>query len=292
MNRLRLEWLLIVLIVGLSAWPVSAEPPTLQDFLAAMQLSEKDVEKARAGEILTGSADASHDRELVATMAFLIPGVLPDELVESAKTGLLEEVDEQTIVFSMLPEEPTLESFAGLQLRPEDVRLFSRAKAGDALNLSAAEIDTLQKLGKEPSAGQVEKAVHAALLTRIRLYKQAGLGGIPPYQRSGDETRSPAEDLKKATLASKEIQRIAPAAYQLLLEYPDTKPEGVEETYRWAYLDAQDEPTIALTHNLYVPEGDSWIIIQRQFYVSKGYNNGQAIAAFVPVSQGTASLLV
>ena len=43
-----------------------------------------------------------------------------------------------------------------------------------------------------------------------------------------------------------------------------------------------------LTHNLYIPDGGSWIVMQRQFYVSRGYNCEQAIGAFVPVEKGTA----
>ena len=288
MRRLRHGWLPIALITALAALPASGTQPTAQDFLTAKTLSAKDIERARAGEIVTGTAKASHDRELVATMAFLVPGVQPDELVERGEGGLLDEVDEHTIAYSMLSEDPELGGFANLRLRPGHIDQFSRAKAGDDLNLSAAELDAFQKLGKRPSAVQVEKVVHAALLARLQTYRVGGLSGIAPYQRSGGEFRSAAEDLKRASLASKAIRDIAPAAYRVLLEYPDSMPEGTEETYRWSYIEAHGEPTIVLTHNLYVPDGAVWIVFQRQFYVSEGYNCEQAIAAFVPVLEGTA----
>lgn len=272
----------------LAALPAFGEPPTLEDFLSVMKLSAKDIEGVRAGEIITGTAEASNDRELVASMTFLVPGVQPDELVVRGEGGLLDEVDEQTIAYSMLTDDLTLESFADLKLRPGDVEQFSRAKAGDDLNLSKAELDAFQKLGKNPSPTEVEGVVRAALLARTRAYQQGGLVGIEPYQRSSSELRSPAEDLKQASLASEGLRKTAPAAHKALLAYPDAMPEGTEEAYRWSYLEAHDEPTIVLTHSLFVPDGEVWIVFQRQFYVSEGYNCEQAIAAFVPVVDGTA----
>jgi hypothetical protein len=290
MTRLRLRWTLVGITAGLIALPASGAPPTLQlqDFLTAMQLSPKDVEAAKSGEIISGTAEASNERELVATMAFVVADVLPDQLVERGESGMLDEVDEQTIIFSILPENPTLESFAGLKLREDDVRDFARAKAGDRLNLSTEELEALAKLGKNPTASQVEAVVQAAMLARVQAYKAKGLAGIAPYQRSGGKERSAAEDLRTATKASHTIQGEVPDAFKLLLDYPAAIPAGTEETYRWSYIEAHAEPTIVLTHNLYIPEGESWIVVQRQFYVSRGYNCEQAIAAFIPVAEGTA----
>jgi hypothetical protein len=221
-------------------------------------------------------------------MAFIIEGVTPDELVERGEGGILDEVDDQTIAFLMLPENPTLESFAGLSLRVDDIEDFAHAKAGTTLNLSAGEIETLGNLGQDPPAAEIESFVRAALLARVQAYKAKGLAGIAPYQRSKSKTRMAAEELKSATLASQTVKEIAPGSHKLLLEYPAAIPIGMEEAYRWSYFIAHGEPTIALTHSLYIPEGESWIVVQRQFYVSRGYNSEQAIAAFVPIAEGTA----
>ena len=78
-----------------------------------------------------------------------------------------------------------------------------------------------------------------------------------------------------------------PAAYQLLLDYPAAKPPGTEETFRWSQFMANGAPTIALTHGLYVPDGDAWVVVQRQYYVSGGYNSEQAIGALLPMKTGT-----
>ncbi len=267
-----------------------AAPPTIsvQDFLTAMDLSAAEVEAAKKGEIIAGNAPGSSERELVASMAFVIEGVSPDELVERGEGGLLDAVDDQTIAFSILPENPTLESFAGLSLGADDLEDFASAEAGETLNLSAEEIEALSKLDKESPVDQVELAVRAALLSRVQAYKAKGLAGIATYQKSIEETRSAAEELRSATLASHSIQEIAPLAYKLLLEYPASIPPGTEEVYRWSYFEAHGETTIVLTHSLYIPDGESWMVVQRQFYVSRGYNSEQAIAAFIPIVEGTA----
>ena len=46
-------------------------------------------------------------------------------------------------------------------------------------------------------------------------------------------------------------------------------------------------PTVALTHGLSVPSGDAFLVLQRQFYVSEGFNCEQAIVALLPVDGGT-----
>ena len=73
MTRLQLECFLTGIIASLVAMPGLAAPPTLQvqDLLTAMHVSPKQVEAAKAGEIISGKTDASNEREIVATMVFL-----------------------------------------------------------------------------------------------------------------------------------------------------------------------------------------------------------------------------
>lgn len=292
MKRLRRMWALLGTIGCLTALPAWGAPPTVQDFLSAMEITPAEVEKAKAGEIIEGTGKGSNDRELVATMAFVIPKVQPSDLVKRGQGGLLDKIDDQTISFATLSVPPTLQDFASLRLRPDDVRQFSKATAGEDLNLSTTELAALQKLAANPSAAQVEAVIHAALFARIEAYQAKGLAGIAAYQRSDSATRPAAEDLGSASRGSQGLHKLAPAAYQVLLDYPSAKPPGTEETYRWSYIEAHGEPTIVLTHNLYIPDGDIWIVVQRQFYVSKGYNCEQALAAFVPVKEGTAVFYV
>jgi hypothetical protein len=277
------------MFVALSA---GADPPTVQDFLSLMKLSPDEIADAKSGEIIKGTTKGSNERELVATMAFMIRGVQPDAIVKRGKSGLLDQIDASTIAFSTLPDAPTIADFASLKLRPEDVKGFATAKPGEDYNFSTEELAALAKLGRDATAAQVEQVIHAALLARVEAYKAKGLAGIAPYARDDGESRLAGADLEAASRASQGVEEVAPDAYQLLLQYPSGMPTGTEQTIRWSYIEAHDEPTIVLTHNLYIPDGDVWLLVQRQFYVSTGYNCEQALAAFLPVKEGTAAFYI
>jgi len=133
----------------------------------------------------------------------------------------------------------------------------------------------------------VEQAVRSALLARLQAYQAKGLAGIAPYALSGGKERSPADELRSASTAARNLQKYVPAAYQMLLDYPSSKAPGTEDTFRWTRYLAHGVPTVSLTHSLYVPDGDAWVAVQRQYYVSTGYNSEQALGAFLPVKGGT-----
>ena len=128
---------------------------------------------------------------------------------------------------------------------------------------------------------------------RKRVLAREGISGeagwrAPRLMRGPVPVLASPREVRHATKASsKRIQEAAPNAYQLLLNYPASKPPGTREAYRWAHYIAHGAPTIALMHSLYVPEGDAWLVAQRQFYVSGGYNAEQAIAGLFPIQKGT-----
>jgi hypothetical protein len=70
------------------------------------------------------------------------------------------------------------------------------------------------------------------------------------------------------------------------------QPAGTENVYRWMQIDAHGVPTLVLVHAMIVPDGDAIIVLQRQFYVSEGFNCEQAVAAFLPAEGGTAVVYV
>ena len=110
------------------------------------------------------------------------------------------------------------------------------------------------------------------------IFVRANTSGMQPAQ---------AEELRTATQASKGLQRYAPAAYQMLLDYPNSKPAGTEEVFRWAQINAHGTPTFTLTHSAFVPDGNAWVVVQRMYYVSTGFNSVQAVAGLMPVEGGT-----
>ena len=278
--------LALVLSVARSA---VAELPDPGTFLSDIGFTPDQIAQVQAGSFVTAKIQPSSERELVAAFAFLVH-TTPGDLVKQLRSGLLAAVDSNTLVAEAITGAPTLASFAKLTLAPDAARrakAYTSAKPGGDLNLSSGEIAGFNQLGSGATTAAVEQAVRSTLLARLQAYQAKGLAGIAPYAGASGKSRSAADELRSATQATKRLQTLAPAAYTLLLDYPASKPPSSEETFRWTSFMANGVPTIALTHALFVPDGDAWVVVQRQFYVSGGYNSEQAIGALLPMQTGT-----
>jgi hypothetical protein len=253
--------------------------PDAATLLADLGFSPDDIAKVQAGEFVNESMQSSSPRELTAAFAFKVD-TPPAKLVADLRSGIGMKVDPSMKASGEIHGAGSDADFAKLVIAPDVAASY--AKGSGDLNLSTAERASFANLG----AADVAKQLRAGLLARIAAYQAKGLAGIAPYAR-GSESRSPGEDLRLATNASKALAKYEPSAYQLVLDYPAKKPAGFSEGFRWSQFDAHGVPTIALTHGMFVPDGDAYLVVQRQFYVSTGYNCEQAIAALVPTGAGT-----
>jgi len=282
----RIRSLLLVALLALAA-PAAAQVPDAPTLLSALGFSQDEIQQVMSGQIVRGdSMKPASDREIVAGMAFLVKDT-PKDFVAKLKSGLAVKVDPQTQQTGLFNGAGSANDVAKLTLEPkasDRANAYVNASPGGDLNLSAQEIATFNALQPSPSA--VTPAVQQQLLARMQAYQTKGLDGIAPYARSSG-TRSPAEEIRTMTKAASALQRYVPAAYQMLLSYPNNKPAGMEETFRWSQINAHDTPTYTLTHALFVPDGNAYVVVQRMFYVSTGFNAEQAIAALVPVQGGT-----
>jgi hypothetical protein len=268
------------------AAPAAAQIPDAPTLLSSLGFSQDQIQQVMNGQVVRGDMKAASERELVAAMAFLVKET-PKAFVEKLKAGLAVKVDPQTQQSGVFSGAGSAADVAKLTLEPKAssrAQAYVKASPGGDLNLSAQEIATFNAL--QPNASAVTPAVQQQLLARMQAYQTKGLDGIAPYARSSG-TRSPAEEIRTMTKAAAALQRYVPNAYQMLLAYPKSKPAGTEEVFRWSQIDAHDVPTYTLTHALFVPDGDAYVVVQRMYYVSAGFNAEQAIAALVPVQGGT-----
>jgi hypothetical protein len=287
--------LLLAIGATVAPAPARAKVPDAATLYKELGFTGASIDQVLAGQIVPGTAKPSNERELVATLAFDVKGLTPTELVKQGKTGLLDQADPNTIAFQLVEGAPSLATFAKLTLSPDGAaraRAYTTASPGEALNLSTQEIAAFRKLGAGAGVAAVEGALRSMLLARLQAYQSKGLDGIAPYAREGGEQRSVAGDLRSATKSLTKLEQYVPAAYRFLLDYPKGRPPGTEETFVWSQIQAHGVPTLVLTQKLYIPDGDAWVVVQRQFYVSTGYNCEQALAAFLPVKNGTAVFYV
>lgn len=291
MPRMRIATAGLVAAAGLAALatPARAELPDAAALLSDLRFTPEQIDAANRGEIVRREDQPASPRELTAAMLFLVE-VPPDALVKDLQAGLGTRVQPDLLAAGTFQGGGSPADLAKLTLDPDaakQAKAYLGAEPGEGLNLSRDEIAAFERLGPNASAAQVLEQVRTALLTRLGAYQSGGLAAIAPYARSGGE-RQPGEELRIATEANAALAKYAPAARRALLEYPQAKPPGTQEAFQWARFLAHGEPTITLTHALFVPDGDAWVVAQRQFYVSTGYNVEQAVAALLPVKKGTA----
>jgi hypothetical protein len=184
--------------------------------------------------------------------------------------------------------------FSAVKLEPggdATLKTYQKSKPGsDGLNLSKAEFDSFHGC---KTKDELETKFRQMLTDRFNDYRQKGLEGIGPYQRSRESYES-GKELRLKTEKSEIVKKVSPAFYKYLLEYPNSKPDGLKgETYSWINFTIDGKPTLCLIHKMVYQEGDMVIFCQRHFYVSRGHNSVQGIGgAFKFESDADSSLVV
>ena len=265
--------------------------PTLDEIAADFGLSKEDVQRVRAGELVKTSAKETADRELAVAMLFLVKTPV-QKLLAAVKAGPSSRNDPQVQAVSEISGDGALDQFKAAVLQPggdKEAKRYLAAEPGDTLNLSTAEIATFTALKSAGGAGQpqVEEAVRKMLLARYQAYRAQGLAGIAPYARGKDKQSQPADDLRRATEAAKGIKKYAPTFYDVLMNYPQGSPAGLKQQFFCIRYGMSGRPNFALRQRLALPVDDAYVLADRDFYVSSGYNDTQAVAGLLPVENGT-----
>ena len=281
MRLLKLFVLMAVIIPGVTS---SAPAEEVKSALEKLKFPSDTEEKVRAGQFVETSLPASSERELNVGIAFLVK-TSPEALAQTLRDEmLLQKVDPATIAYGQIEGEGTMAQFAGLKLMPAQLKAYSDAKPGDDLNLSREELAALSSAGKDAAA--IQDKVHQLLLARYQAYRSKGLAGIAPYARKNSKT-DPTGDLSGINRAVRESGLLPPAFCDLLSTYPKGTPPDLTEKFYWSQFTAHGTDTIALVHAIQGTFAGTLIAVQRHYYVSTGYNVEQAIAGFLPVTEGT-----
>jgi hypothetical protein len=264
-----------------------ADAPTIQELLPDLPFGEADRSAVVAGKVVTAPVDETSERELGVAMALLLKAPIKTLAADIRDASKAQATNPDIKAMGEISGAGTTDAFKGLVLAPDGAKEASRyleAEAGDDFNLSAAEIAAFQAMAGASKA-QVEDQLRKNLLARYQSYQAKGLAGIAPYERS-DGPFDPATDLRAATEGSKVVKKRFPDFYKLLLQYPNAKPEGLEESFHWQVYDLDGRPNLVLTHRMVLPVGDAYVAASRQYYASRGYNVVQEVAALLPVKEG------
>jgi hypothetical protein len=261
--------------------------PTLDELMADFDFSKDDVQRVRNGELVKTTTKETSERELAAIMVFLVKAPMP-KLLASLKSGPNPRNDPQVQAVTEISDGAFVDPKV-VVLKPggeKEAQRYLSAEPGDTLNLSVAEIGSFAAL-KGAGQPQVEDAVRQMLLARYQAYRSQGLAGIAPYARGKDKQSQPADDLRRYTEVAKGLKKYAPAFYDVLMNYPQGVPAELKQRFFLIRYAMNGRPNFALRQRLAMPLGDAYVLADRDFYVSSGYNDTQAIGALLPAETGT-----
>lgn len=270
----------VACLLGLA--PAACAQPSADQVLTDVGMSASDKQKVLAGEFVTSDVTAVSDRDLSVALAFLVK-TSPAELADKIMAADLVATDPQVRQHGMFKGKGSAADVASLTVSDKVAQTFLNASPGEGLNLSAAEIAAFGGLA---GASAVQAQLQRMLRARFQAYQTSGLAGIAGYARSGGPS-DVAADIRKASDAASELKKYLPAFQAVLTGYPQATVSGMRENFYWLAYDIDGTATYVLTHTMAAPEGDARVVVQRQYYVSTGYNAEQAVAGFLPVSEGT-----
>jgi hypothetical protein len=265
---------------------------TIEDILSLISsvgnvfTSAGAADQIRRGEILSSPMTSLSDRQLAAGFSFLIDkNITADDVKQIFLQSEEKEDSDETIQQFVRMEHGSLD-FSTLQLLPaksaaKQTQAYIHNNPGDALNLSKEERDVFHGLKTQE---EVEDALKKVLQQRFEDYQQRGLEGVAPYERKGGKHYHPGKELKEITEQLPLLKHIAPEFAKYMVDYPNNKPDGVEDTFGWINFNINDQPTFALFHKSYLKMSDNCAAMCfRHFYVSQGHNSVQNIGGCFPV---------
>jgi len=287
-----IKYITVTVLAALSLWQprASAQTPAAQtpaELAKALGFTAAEITQIEAGEIVTKDLKEGSDKELAGVVAVFFKKPV-SELAEIALQGKMLETDKDIRAFRVWkPDASSDEAFAGVGLdatESDEVEIFSRASAGEKLNLSAAEIEQFRKTKRDPSA--VSAQLRLMLKARYAAYRQSGLNGIAPYARGGSKTAMPGQEL---ALAIKETMTAARRQdyFQALLSYPANPLPDVEHRFCWFKQEVEGRPTFVLAHRAIRRAANAALLTEEQYYVGHSYNSDFIASGGLQVQGGT-----
>lgn len=260
----------------------------MDDVLKAADFTSAEKESVRKGELVKGVLDSQSDRELAVKFAFQLKNMDVPTIQESFMESAFKKISDPSVseVGQLIEGDSADQAFASLKLEPNTeaaLKLYCSAAPGDDLNLSAAEISAFHKLGKKATQAEIETCLRKQLLSRYQKYRELGLKGVEPYQRSRSKSYSSGDELQHKTELMKFVEKNMPELFEYIVQYPTVaKPEGVVESFSWTNSAIDDLPTIALVHKIGYRVGDIFVFFMRMFYVNRSHNSVQGVGGFFP----------
>jgi hypothetical protein len=274
--------------------PVPAQDTEARAILDGLGVSSKQIEDLESGDVivLDGSPYEQTRRELVADAAILVDSDFADLVAHFESDVSFIPVD----AMLLHSEISDIEDFAEVGFSDDEyaeVERLLNAKAGKDFNFSDAEHQLISRqlrpLGNADRDEQIKGAsdvMRQILVDRYLAYRESGLDGIAPYQRSARKSVSIADDLRLTTATFEPFSRDFPGIYQAMLGKPGEQ-DCCYDTFRWMKVRVAKRPMFALAHTVYQVTDDYLIATERFYYGSSQINGVQITLAWLRYDEDT-----
>ena len=285
----------VIAVMALTvAAPLGAQT-TIESFLvepfAAPLFSNKDVQKIRRGDVVTTPIKKTRERQLGAAVACLLQAehdvVLRDFLAVIPVT-----VGSDVLAHGVIDPTDIRKSLSGLSLGDREVAELERViefGGGYGLNFSAEEIaafDASRQNRPDLGIADARDTLIDILAGRTDAYMTSGIDAVAPYRRNGTSDNDIAAEIREnAEVFPKQIRQFLPFR-NAWVENNVAATVKPDSAYYWLTLDIDKRPVVALSHRLYVKNGEFEAIGIRDFYFTSFFDAGQSIAALLPVEEG------
>lgn len=110
-------------------------------------------------------------------------------------------------------------------------------------------------------------------------------------QERGQRLFRPGDELKHQIEMASILERESSSFHRHLIDYPNARPEGLDESFFWVNSVLDEKPTVALVHRMGLLGGGVYLYMERYFYVSRSHNSVQGVGGAFPVSDGTSTVV-
>jgi hypothetical protein len=265
--------------------------PSFDEVVSLLALDPSVKQRALAGEIVMINPDNSMKKELSTAVVVVIKQPY-DEFIDAVKGDRLFQFNKYILDFAQIEGQPDVsksQELGYIVSEADEVHALMAAEPGEKFNLSAEELIRFQQLQAETAGLEdaalietVNTVLRTFLAERLRRYQEMGLGGIAAYQRSREDTSSPAEELNAATRAMKNMKRFAPKFLKMLENFPDARVEEIEHRFYVFKLNIAGRPGFVLSHRIYFFGTEFALLVERHIYAPHFYNSLQMVAGVIP----------
>ena len=264
-----------------------AQMPTPQALLTQLDISQNDITRLNAGEVVLFNVANGGETELTAGVIIYL-SASPAQIIALIKKDGLASLDPLALSGGEIPLNTHSDNLNGFGFKPGTPveNDFLSAAPGDKFNFSTEEYQLInsQNTSQTPNASTIYRQL---LWKRLQSYRQSGVKGIAPYDRGNNRLVNPSKDLTVAAEAHDLASDYFPEVFKAWQNYPHHKiPNGVEESYTWSNRLVQGRPSAILTHRFILSDKQGELMLGRQFYSQHSFNVNQLTITCLPYMNG------